>query len=350
MAIPSLDRFRKVLEGTPMAAEADSIYNTSLKNNVNPAFVAGLAGAESGFGTKGFAVGTKNPYGWGVYPGGPGYNYRSYTEATDALTKGLSGSTYFGAGKRSLSDVMNTYTPATKDPSNQHMANIRSIGGRTGADASQVFVGSDGSINATDTTGNPSTATTIAQTPDDSIELAVASRGKGESIFKSVMKGAVAAQFGTGAQGTASDPSYLQTQNAASESAGVGGGVGDGTVTGAALAQRGTPYSWGGGTPSGPTRGFAQGANTVGFDCSSLVQYAWAKVGVSLPRTTYDQINVGQSIPNLSQARPGDLLFPSTGHVQMYLGNGKVVEAPRTGGVVQVVPVRSNYIAIRRPG
>ncbi len=341
MAIPSLDRFRKVLEGTPMAAEADAIYNTSISNSVNPAFVAGLAGAESSFGTKGFAVGTKNPFGWGVYPGGPGYNYKSYAEATDAVTKGLRGKTYYGSGKRSLSDVMNTYSPSSSNDTTGHMGNIRNIGGRTGGDASQVFVDSDGSINATDSTGDPATAATVSQTPQDSIELAVASRGKGESLFNAVMKGAVAAQFGTGTQGTQSDPSYLQTQNAAAD---------DGTVTGAAVAQKGTPYSWGGGTPSGPSRGFGRGANTVGFDCSSLVQYAWSKAGVKLPRTTYDQIKVGQAVPNIGQARPGDLMFPSTGHVQMYLGNGKVVEAPRTGGVVQVIPARSSYISIRRPG
>lgn len=120
-------------------------------------------------------------------------------------------------------------------------------------------------------------------------------------------------------------------------------------VVNAALQQQGTPYSWGGGSPSGPTRGIQQGANTVGFDCSALVQMAWAKAGVNLPRTTYDQIKVGTAIPSLAQAQPGDLLFPNTGHVQMYLGNGQVVEAPRTGGVVQVVPVRNKYIAIRRP-
>lgn len=142
--------------------------------------------------------------------------------------------------------------------------------------------------------------------------------------------GAAAAVTAFKSQGTPADPSSAQVINAAK-------------------SHLGTPYSWGGGTPAGPTRGFAQGANTVGYDCSSLVQAAWAKAGVQLPRTTYGQIKVGQGIPSLSQAKPGDLLFPSTGHVQMYLGNGKVIEAPQTGGHVQIVPVRPSYIAIRRP-
>lgn len=139
--------------------------------------------------------------------------------------------------------------------------------------------------------------------------------------------------------------------------AGFPGGEQQGVVDGAAdpvnAAQGvlGTPYSWGGGTPSGPTKGFGRGANTVGFDCSSLVQYAWAKAGVTLPRTTYSQIKTGRAVSANARDQwlPGDLMFPSTGHVQMYIGNGKVIEAPRTGGRVQIVPARSSYIAVRRP-
>jgi cell wall-associated NlpC family hydrolase len=123
----------------------------------------------------------------------------------------------------------------------------------------------------------------------------------------------------------------------------------------AAQSQLGVPYSWGGGSPTGPTRGFGRGANTVGFDCSSLVQFAWAKSGVKIPRTTYEQVKVGRPVPSLAQAAPGDLLFSRPGprgpeHVQMYLGNGQVLHAPRTGGKVEVRPIDREYIAIRRPG
>ncbi len=117
----------------------------------------------------------------------------------------------------------------------------------------------------------------------------------------------------------------------------------------AAMSQIGIDYSWGGGGPKGPSRGFAQGAKTVGFDCSSLMQYAYAKVGVKIGRTTQQQITQGKGV-NYKDRRPGDLMFPNSGHVVMYLGNGKIVHAPRTGQKIRVDPEDhfGKYIAVRR--
>lgn len=104
----------------------------------------------------------------------------------------------------------------------------------------------------------------------------------------------------------------------------------------------GTPYSWGGGGVSGPTLGQPTGkypkqaTTTVGFDCSGLVQYAYAKAGIQMPRVSYGQLKKGSrtSIENLS---PGDLVgFGSGGHVAIYLGNGKIIEAQQTGTPVHV--------------
>lgn len=134
--------------------------------------------------------------------------------------------------------------------------------------------------------------------------------------------------------------------------AGRQGTAADGALM-AAQEQLGVPYSWGGGTPSGPGKGFGRGANTVGFDCSSLVQYAWAKQGINLPRTTYEQIKAGQGVDasNRNGWQPGDLLFPHDGHVELYIGNGQMIHAPQTGGHVEIKPVRSsNYKAVRRVG
>lgn len=358
--IPTLAGFRRGLQGTPMYGEADAIYNTALKNGVNPAFVAGLAGAESSFGKAGYARGTKNPYGYGVYLN---KRYGSYAQATDAMTKSLSGSLYKGAGLRRIQDIINKYTPTSdgNDPVG-HVRNIKNLGGRTGGNAGEVFVDASGAARVGNQTLSATPEETGAQAAEadsgtdpqqtmvDTVQTSLMGREQGQpgSIFKSVVQGVVAAQFAVrDAKDSPALNGLTQDRNPTPDPAAV---AGNSTPVNAARKHLGVPYSWGGGTPSGPGRGFGRGANTVGFDCSSLVQYAWAKSGVQLPRTTYDQIKVGRAVPNISQAKPGDLLFPSTGHVQMYIGNGKVIEAPRTGGHVQIVGVRSSYIAIRRPG
>ena len=108
----------------------------------------------------------------------------------------------------------------------------------------------------------------------------------------------------------------------------------------------GTPYSWGGGTDEGPSRGFDQGANTVGFDCSSLMKYAYAQLGVKIPRVTYDQVNAGVEVPR-SQLQAGDLILFAHGsdvhHVGMYIGDGKFIHAPHTGDVVKISSLDDPY-------
>ena len=107
------------------------------------------------------------------------------------------------------------------------------------------------------------------------------------------------------------------------------------------LSQRGVPFSWAGGGINGPTRGTGTGINTVGFDASGLMQYAYAGAGIKLPRSSGAIYRVGQKIVP-QQARKGDLIFygpEGTQSVAMYLGNNQMLEV---GDVVQVSPVRSN--------
>ncbi|MET9516026.1 NlpC/P60 family protein [Streptomyces sp. NPDC002994] len=89
----------------------------------------------------------------------------------------------------------------------------------------------------------------------------------------------------------------------------------------------GKPYVWGATGPSA-------------FDCSGLTQAAWKAAGVSLPRTTYTQINAGQRVSR-SQLAPGDLVFFYSGisHVGLYIGNGQMIHAPRPGAPVRVAPI-----------
>jgi peptidoglycan DL-endopeptidase RipA len=111
-----------------------------------------------------------------------------------------------------------------------------------------------------------------------------------------------------------------------------------------AMSQIGVPYSWGGGTAAGPSRGIDDGAGTVGFDCSGLILYAFAGVGIRLPHYSGSQYNAGRKIPS-SEMRRGDVIFYGPGgsqHVTLYLGDGQMLEAQQTGVPVKVSRVRTS--------
>ena len=110
------------------------------------------------------------------------------------------------------------------------------------------------------------------------------------------------------------------------------------------LSQLGVPYSWGGGNAAGPSNGIGSGSGTNGFDCSGLVLYSFAGVGIKLPHYSGSQYNLGRKIPS-SQMRRGDVIFYGPGgsqHVTIYLGQGQMLEAPDVGLKVRVAPVRTS--------
>lgn len=99
-------------------------------------------------------------------------------------------------------------------------------------------------------------------------------------------------------------------------------------------AQLGCPYVYGG---TGPC--------SAGFDCSGLVQAAWAAAGVSIPRTTWEDWDSLPHIPT-SDLQPGDLLlYNGEGHVAMYVGNGEIIDAPQTGMDVEKIPMSTSWYA-----
>ncbi len=109
------------------------------------------------------------------------------------------------------------------------------------------------------------------------------------------------------------------------------------------MSQIGVPYSWGGGNAAGPSRGIDSGSGITGFDCSGLILYSFAGVGIKLPHYSGSQYNLGRKIP-ASQARRGDVIFYGPGgsqHVTLYLGQGQMLEAPDVGLKVRVAPVRT---------
>ncbi len=109
-------------------------------------------------------------------------------------------------------------------------------------------------------------------------------------------------------------------------------------------SQIGVPYSWGGGTAAGPGKGIGSGSGTTGFDCSGLILYAFAGVGIKLPHYSGAQYDLGRKIP-ASQMRRGDVIFYGPGgsqHVTLYLGQGQMLEAPDVGLKVRIAPVRTS--------
>ncbi|TCK24335.1 NlpC/P60 family protein [Pseudonocardia endophytica] len=128
------------------------------------------------------------------------------------------------------------------------------------------------------------------------------------------------------------------------------------TVIDRAMSQIGVRYSWGGGNKKGPTVGIRDGGEgdahgdykNEGFDCSGLMLYAFAGIGIDLPRYSGNQANAGEKVP-VDQMKRGDMLSWAengrTYHIAIYLGDGKMLEAPYSGSEVKVSPVRYKHLS-----
>ena|GEM_PF-5018381 len=134
------------------------------------------------------------------------------------------------------------------------------------------------------------------------------------------------------------------TSSRSSDSASVESGVSGLTIAKYALDYVGRPYTWGGASPAG-------------FDCSGLVQYVYGHFGIVVPRTSYQQFQIGRSV-TWTNLLPGDLVFfttdhPGASHVAIYIGNGLMVQAlnPSTGVIVSHLHdpyYRQRFIGARR--
>lgn len=120
-------------------------------------------------------------------------------------------------------------------------------------------------------------------------------------------------------------------------------GVSGEDVVAEAKKYLGLPYVWGGTDPN------------KGLDCSGLVQLVYKNLGYDLPRVSYQQAAEGRPVASLADAQPGDLLAwdnssrnNGVDHIAIYIGNGKMIEAPRTGLNVRIIDVPSEPTTIRR--
>jgi cell wall-associated NlpC family hydrolase len=106
-----------------------------------------------------------------------------------------------------------------------------------------------------------------------------------------------------------------------------------GGVVGIAMQYLGTPYRWGGSSPS------------TGFDCSGFIMYVYAQMGVSLPHSTYALWGMGSPVSR-DQLAPGDVVFfNGLGHAGIYIGGGSMIHSPHTGDVVKISPITSGWYA-----
>ncbi|MEQ6901953.1 transglycosylase SLT domain-containing protein [Nocardioides sp. YIM 152588] len=136
--------------------------------------------------------------------------------------------------------------------------------------------------------------------------------------------------------------STLSTTLSARTTTTAGGVTGDDVVA-EARKYLGVPYVWGGTDP------------TKGLDCSGLVQLVYKNLGYDLPRVSYQQAAEGTPVASLAEARPGDLIAwdnssrnDGVDHIAIYIGDGKMIEAPRTGLDVRIIDVPTTPDVIRR--
>ncbi len=113
--------------------------------------------------------------------------------------------------------------------------------------------------------------------------------------------------------------------------------AGQAVVT-AAMEYLGVPYLWGGTDPE------------TGFDCSGLIQHAYRDIGIEIPKWSRHQATIGVEVPSLAEAQPGDIIAfgEPVNHVGLYIGDGQMLHAPRTGDVVKIETVDRPIATIRR--
>ncbi len=170
---------------------------------------------------------------------------------------------------------------------------------------------------------------------------AAASRAAAERLARRRAAAAPPAATGGTTQGNEPSPASTEPPPGPSSSTDVGTALGGGgsappasgkgsAAVAVAMRYIGTPYVWGGSSPSG-------------FDCSGLVMYSYSQVGVSLPRTTYSMWNAGPHVSR-GELQVGDLVFFSgLGHMGMYAGGGSYIHSPRRGDVVKISSMSDRY-------
>lgn len=148
---------------------------------------------------------------------------------------------------------------------------------------------------------------------------------------------AASAAAATGSTGSTNNASRTSSSSSVAPPSGTGKTGADAVEIGKKYL--GVPYVWGGNTAA------------TGLDCSGLTKLVYQQMGIDLPRVAIDQAKQGREIPSLAQAEPGDLIVTDNGgHIGIYVGDGKMLNAPRPGRDVSIDEVKyfGDIMTIRR--
>lgn len=285
-------------KNSPLAGLGNVFVFQGTAVGLDPRLLVAISGAETSFGTYGPSQAIHNPFGMG-----PGIVYPTWPDAIAAAARNLGGNLYKGSGLVTIAQIQRRWAPlgAGNDPSN--------LNSNWYVNVSRYYADLGGDPNGTVFVDRGAPATAIPVAPG----------------------------VAPGIQGTVAAPSAYGAAVA------VPGGGRNAGPKALALAQTylGVPYVWGGTSPKG-------------FDCSGLVQYVYARQGVTLPRVAEAQARVGVPIAP-EQLQAGDAIFfaDRTGYIHhegMYIGNGMFIHAPHTGDVVKISSLYDPYYASQYAG
>lgn len=320
----SLDQFFRS-HGSPLAGHGDAFIQAGRKYGFDPRLLVAISGAESSLGVH--AQG-HNPFGWG-----PGIHFQNWGQAIDRVAAGLK-QNYLAKGLTTVEQIQQKWAPV-------HVANDPTGLNSNWAKNVKHFLAQLGGLD--DVGGSADVPAPISRMVPGKPDL---------SAFASQQLQAQASHRVNAVQSLndltqmiRSTPPVELRQAAADTGIRFEHAAGqvtelDKRAVGLVHQYLGDPYVWGGSKPGA-------------FDCSGLLQYVWGKLGVTIPRTTYDQIKTGRAVAK-TQLRPGDAVFFGTAknphHVGMYIGGGKFIEAPHTGAVVRIASLagRRDFLAARR--
>ena len=333
---PAIDAY---LQGrnSPMAGHGMAFLRAGRKYGVDPRLLVGIATIESGAGAH--LAQPYNPFNWGIHRG---QNYGSWEESIMDVARGLRRG-YIDKGLTTPGQIVSKYAPSSDGNNEANWANV--VGQTMKQLGGIVPAGAVPTTRAAAPTAPPlSPQLPQAPTPQAQFDPSLFSKNLRNQFISGggrINLGDLAAtrQASYVAPATQLPTEVVQQKGIVDPGGDLQHPEGGNDVTKIAGTQIGKPYVFG----SGPS--------TASFDCSDLIQWSYKQLGINLSRTTFTQIKEGRAVNwKKEQLQPGDLVFPSSHHVVMYVGNGKVIAAPHTGTVVQYQPLSQfgELYAVRR--